>query len=202
MGVLFNPQHQRFCEEFHKRVWAGESRRGASIAAYQAAGYRTKPEFIADNARKLLNRPDIKARLVEMRTRSATIAEIDAAWCILKLKGLVEANIDDYLATPDESGRRAFAIGNVSREKLGLLAELHQEEERTLGDDLLAVRKVRIKLHDRIAAIRLIREIAGVGAPAKVAATDPTGEHAAPPQVIEIVRFSPPPDGSKDQAAA
>ena len=202
MGVLHNPQHERFCQELHKLIWAGGKVKESRASAYQVVGYQTKPEYVIDNARKLANRPDVRARLDELAQQSAVRASCDAGWAMMQIKAFVTANIDDYLSPPDSDGQRYTELGNVSRDKLGLLSELSQEEttEPRVGDELRSVRKVKLKLHDKIAALRLMAEIAGWKAPAKVAATNPDGTQSAPLQVIEIVRFTDAP--AKDTAAA
>ena len=202
MGVLRNPKHERFCQELHKLIWAGRKVKASRASAYQIVGYETKPKYVSDNARKLANRPDVKARLDELSEQSATLAECDAGWAMVHLKALATANLDDYLGPVDSDGHRYFELGNVSREKLGMLSELSQEETTEavgLADDLRHVRKVKLKLHDKVGVFGLMARIAGWLAPAKVAATTPDGTQAAPLQVIEIVRFT---DAPKDTVAA
>jgi hypothetical protein len=172
MGVLSNFDHERFCQLAHKRIWAGEKQVEACEAAYRDAicegAENTKPTDFAANVRKLRNRPEIKARLQELADYAAKLAGIDAGWAQLKLRDMVEANLDDYLSpTPDDGGNRFLTIGEVSREKLGLLTELSQEETTELAGKgkLRDVRKIRIKLPDKIQALGLMAKIAGWLAP-------------------------------------
>lgn len=163
------------------------------MAAYQAAGFKVpsrngrEQQDLGANARRLANHKGVKARVAELASRAAQLASLDAGWAMLHLKGMVESNIDDYLSAPDEEGRRYFAIDTVSREKLGLLAELHQDEETEIGDPtpdgktltVRRIRKVKVKLPDRIAAIGQMARIAGWLAPQKVAPTNPAGDGPA-----------------------
>src|SRR5215475_7198838 len=196
MGVLGNFQHEKFCQEVHKRTWAGSKVKEAREIAYVAAGFQADQEYLAANARKLANRKEIKARLAELADYAAKLAGIEAGWGQLKLKSLVEANLDDYLTPTDSDGNRYFNIGDVSAEKLALLSEYSQDEttETDEDDKPRSIRKVRVKMHDRIAALRLMAEIAGWKAPTKVAPTNPAGDGPAAVNgniIIELVDAAP-----------
>ena len=168
MGVLSNFDHERFCQLVHKRIWAGEKQVEACEAAYREAicegAENTKPTDFAANVRKLRNRPEIKARLQELADYAAKLAGIDAGWAQLKLRDMVEANLDDFLSTTDAEGHRYLMLREVDRNKLANVVELHQEET-TEDDGDRAVRKIRIKLPDKIAALGLMAKIAGWLAP-------------------------------------
>lgn len=170
MGVLANVDHERFCQAAHKRIWGGEKHVAAYHAAYIEAIYEGDDvpanEAIAANVRKLRNRPEVKARLRELAAYAAKLAGIDAGWAQLKLRDMVEANIDDYLSKADDEGFRYIDLEGVSRDKLGQLVELNQEETKE-NDGERAVRKVRLKLPDKIAALGLMAKIAGWFAPNK-----------------------------------
>jgi hypothetical protein len=168
MGVLSNFDHERFCQLAHKRIWAGEKQVEACEAAYREAicegAENTKPRDFAANVRKLRNRPEITARLQELADYAAKLASIDAGWAQLKLRDMVEANLDDFLSTTDAEGHRYLTLREVDRNKLANVVELHQEET-TEDDGDRAVRKIRIKLPDKIQALGLMAKIAGWLAP-------------------------------------
>lgn len=185
MGVLGNPDHERFCQAAHKRIWTGEKHVAAYHAAYRETiyqGFDPDDRAIAPNVRKLRNRKDVKGRLAELRDYAAKLAGIDSGWAMVQLKGFVESNLDDYLAPPDGDGSRFFDLTNVSREKIGHLSELNLEEETELDDDEPArrIRKIRMKLHDRIGALGLMARIAGWAAPTKSEITGKDGEPLMP----------------------
>lgn len=173
MGILLNIDHERFCQAAHKRLWSGEKHVAAYHAAYIETIYEgsSEPtdEVIAANVRKLRNRPEVKARLQELAEYAAKLAGIDAGWAQLKLRDMVEANLDDFLGPANGDGVRHFDIGAVPREKLAQLVELNQEETIELDEDEPArrVRKVRLKLPDKIQALGLMAKIAGWLAPEK-----------------------------------
>ncbi len=170
MGVLGNPAHEKFAQEFHRLVWTGTKPSVARTQAYLDAGYDNTAGFAAPNARKLCQRPEIKNRLAELSENAEFLSCTDAAWAQKKLKALVESNLDDYLAPPDANGVRRFDISKVPRDKLGLLLELAQDEETTIDketEEETRVRKIRIKRPDPIAALGLMAKIAGWLAPEK-----------------------------------
>lgn len=182
MGILGNPDHERFCQAAHKRIWAGERAVASFEAAYRETIYTgDNPEgkALAANVRKLRRNEKIKARLRELADYSAKLAGIEAGWALLKLKSLIEANLDDYLSPATDDGGRFVDLTGVSREKLGLLAELHMEDEvvieRTRGDAPRQVRKARLKLHDRIAALAQMARLAGWEKPRRGEISGPDG---------------------------
>lgn len=190
MGVLGNLDHERFCQAVHTRTWAGEKRSAALPAAYRETMYRGDREKAADaaiapNARRLSQRKEVKARLAELAAKAGEIAALDAGWAMGKLKRMVEANIDDYLAPVDKRGTRVFDLSEVSREQLSLISELTVEDETELSKDEppTQVRKIKIKLHDRISAISLMAKIAGWEAPKK---QEHTGKDGGPIETMAV----------------
>ena len=181
MGVLPNPNHERFAQEVHRRTLARETRATARTAAYRAhvlTGEATD-ERIAPNARRLANSAPVAARIKELGEFAAKLAGIDANWAMLKLKGFADANLDDYFRVK-ENGERdcVLDLKRPTREQMGCIAEMSQEET-TENDGATAVRKVRVKLHSQIDAIRLMADIGGWKAPQKVAPTNPAGDGPA-----------------------
>ncbi len=199
MPTLGNHQHEKFCQEAHRLIWTGTKRKDALDQAYKSAGYEGDQKYLSDNARKLANRTDVKARLAELSEYAATMAGLDAGWAQLKLKALVESNLDDYLAPPDANGVRRFDLSKVSREKLGLLLELAQDEETDIDEetgDETRIRKIRIKRSDPIAALALMAKIAGWLAPEKQ-------QHNLGAETLEALvtkSFEKPPEPAKEAA--
>lgn len=206
MGILPNPDHERFCQEVHRRILAREKRTQAWTAAYRAHVYTgeadTPDEKIAPNARRLVQQKHIRARLQEIGNFAAMLAGIDRDWALVELKKEAEAvksfNLDDYLTPPDADGYRFYDLSLADRDQLGMLTEMTIESEtrpgKEEGEQDRTIHKIKLKgpnkVHDRVAILRLMADIAGWNAPQKVAATDPSGNNAAPLQVIEIVKFA------------
>lgn len=194
MGVLGNPQHEKFAQEFHRLVWIGTKPSDARLTAYKDAGFQTQDDvFAAANARKLTQRAEVKARLKELSENSEFLSCTDAAWAQRKLKALAECNLAKYLTPADSEGIRRLDLSKATDEEIGLLLEIGQDEEtRMEGDDddktEVRIRKIRIKRADPIAAIRLMAEIAGWKAPEKV---DQRIEHSLASLVAQS--YQPPP---------
>lgn len=183
MGVLWNQDHERFCQALHRRVMGGEKAAAAAVAAYRETIYQgteTDDQALAPNARRLRNQRPVRERLTELRDLAFKLQAIDQSWALLKLKHYTDFNVDDYLTAPNESGIRFFDVGKVPRDKLALLSEL-TVEEFTEGKGELAtdVRRTKIKGHDPIAALALMARIGGWEAPKKIAPTNPAGDGPA-----------------------
>ena len=179
METLPNFLHERFCQELHKRLWAGEKQSEARLQAYRETMYRgSNPDnnALKPNTRRLCQRPEVKARLTALAERAATLAAIESGWGMIQAKVLFDEcdahNLDDFLTTKDEFGRRHFDISNATREQLGRLTELSIEPSK-YGT------KIKIKGPDRYTAkpaiLALIGRWAGWEAPKKIAATTTDG---------------------------
>lgn len=179
MGVLQNFLHERFCQALHLRLWAGEKQSEARLAAYREHIYRgnnADDNALKANTRKLCGRDDVKARLIELAERSATLAAIEGGWIIITAKGELDAigrfNFDDFLTPVDQFGKRYLDISRATREQLALLTELSLEPGK-YGT------KIKIKGPDRYSAkpaiLALIARVGGYEAPKKIAPTDKDG---------------------------
>jgi hypothetical protein len=61
MGVLKNPRWERFAHEI------ASGKHATNGGAYLAAGFQIRPDFAKQNAQKLLRRPEVNARIDELR---------------------------------------------------------------------------------------------------------------------------------------
>lgn len=69
MTALKSINHERFCRALRRKILAGEAQGAARLAAYLETMYQgDNPQGIAveANARRLSNRPEVKARLEEL----------------------------------------------------------------------------------------------------------------------------------------
>lgn len=190
MPALGNLDYERFCQAAHTRIWAGEKRADALVAAYRETVYRgenTDDEALKPNSRRLANRKEIAARLKELADYSARLAGIDAHWAMLKLKGLVDDvdafTIDDYMAR-DEAGVRLNEcdLTNVTADQMRRLKEVRPEVTITRAEDGTETirRKISIVGPDRYSivptVVGLMAKLAGWEAPKKIAPTNPAGD--------------------------
>lgn len=187
MGVLLNAAHERFCQAVHDHMLAGDSRGSARTKAYRETIVvgKGKNANDPDNARRLSNLPHVKARIQQIADDAARVAGINRTWFLVKLSKMADGNLDDYLSPPDAEGNRYFNLSEVSREKMGLLAELTQDQVvEKFGDrdnpDTRYVRKIKLKLQDQLGAMRLMSDILGYKAPEKHANTDTAGNDLPP----------------------
>jgi hypothetical protein len=185
VAPLLAYQHRRFVQELHRRLTALEPLKEASSAAYRETILRTTSKqadaVIEANARRLRNKPEVKAELERLLQQATKITVLDAAWAMEQLRPLVEGvSIGNYL-TPRQKGRhRQLSIDHCSARELAQLSELQIEE----SDD---GRKVKVKLVDRIGALALMARIGGWEAPKKIAPTDTDGNDL---NLLELVNAS------------
>lgn len=200
MGVLDNQREERFCQELRRILRDGKGVSAAQAEAYVAAGFSCRPANAASNGRRLAQKARIKARILEIGEQAAKLANIDAAWALVELRDDAERvksfNLDDYLAPEDGRGERHFSLKGVSRDKIGLLSELAQDEEFRMAGageeaELMRIRKMRLKgpnrIADRVAIFSLMAKIAGWMAPEK-------SEHAVSGPVVVQWQDTAPPD--------
>lgn len=184
---MLTPQHDRFCRELHRLISEtggkiGRARKAAYVAVYGEG------KSASDNARKLANKPHIKARMAELAEAASKLCKLDAGWAMLQLGRRVEDfNLDDYL-TPAGHGQRFFDISNCSRDLMGRLGEMTIEEEiLEAGEETLRkVRKIKLKPYDPAPIFGLMARIGGWEQPKKIAPTNPAGDGPAHYIISEV----------------
>lgn len=105
MGVLRNPQLERFALALLSNIAAGMPRSKAAHEAALTAGYKGKS--VASNARKMAQRKDVKARLRELAApiveREREKIEATVEWATERLCSIAGPNLgDDALAVGDQ----------------------------------------------------------------------------------------------------
>lgn len=190
MGALGNLDHERFCQEAHKRLWSGEKRSTAIAAAYRAtmySGENPDDAALAPNARRLTNRKDVAARLKELADYAGKLAGIDASWGMLQLKKIVDEvdayTLDHYMARDDDGKRRnEFDLTGVTGEQMARLTEITTEITIQKDEDggETVRRKIKLRGPDRFSVVPdVVAKMARIGgweAPKKIAATTPEGK--------------------------
>lgn len=186
MSSLPNPDHERFCQDVHRRILNREKVGEARTAAYREHIYQGKgPDtFVADNARRLAQQKHIKERIAELADLAFHLAGVDASRIMVELwkdaQALKSFNLDDYLSAPDAEGNRYYDLGKVSREQMGLLAEMTIESSTIVGTEKdgappRTTHKIKLggpKLFaERRAIFALMADIGGWKAPVKAEVT-------------------------------
>lgn len=116
MGALKNLRWEKFC----KSVGRGEH--GSNAAAYVAAGFKCSPKVAKINAHKLMQRPEIQARISEIReeldeaTSEARAAAIEQAGLTREL--IINELLDNVKRAKDKK-RFDGATANRALELLG-----------------------------------------------------------------------------------
>ena len=183
LGVLANPDHERFCQLAHKRIWSGEKRADVCRELYIEIiydGAEPDSESTQANVRKFYNRDDIKARLGELAEYSAKLSGIDASWAMLRAKRMVEFDTDNFIN----------GDGDIS-DLPGEVEVIEADVDDTADGPKRSIVKTKIKASDRLGALGLMAKIAGWLAPEK-------REHDLGDTLEELVRKSMRP---KDKAA-
>jgi hypothetical protein len=189
MGVLANPDHERFCQEVHRLILDGQKRCVAYTAAYREHIYKggdASDDDIGPNARRLSQQGPIRGRITELLNYSSKLAAIDASWALLILKRRVERidrfNLDDYM--PGRAEGRGFDVSQATREEIARLGEMAIEEEVIkvgAEKEIGTLRKIKLKGYADIdGPLRLMAQIAGWLAPAKAELTGADGAPLVP----------------------
>lgn len=135
MGALENVRH----EEFALQISEGRT----LLEAHKAAGY--VPD--AGNAKRLRKRPEVRARIAELRSEAAEFANVRRIRVVLEVDRVGRANIRDFYEHElDEATKRP-----TGRMKLRSILDLPREltaaiQEVEFGDD---GQVAKIKLHDK-----------------------------------------------------
>jgi hypothetical protein len=150
MPILSNHTHERFCQELHTRLAKGDGakQRDCRVEAYEAVGFETKKKHVADNARKLANKPEIKARLAELIANSALLAEIDRGWSMRVFKKIADAPLESVELGKVSPADRIAATRAIN-EMCGFNAPVKVANTDTEGNDF------PISDADRVAAFKL-----------------------------------------------
>lgn len=162
-GLLTAPQ-LRFIEEYLID--------GNATAAMRRSGYRGRDPKRAGH--RFLQMPSVKAELAKRREVIADRYAVSADRIVRELATIAFANMQDYMeAGPDGDPHLSFA--DLTREQAGALAEMTVEDfVDGRGEDARDVRRVKFKLHDKLAALAHLGKHLGLFRD-KVEVTGPEG---------------------------
>jgi phage terminase small subunit len=156
MPTLKNPRREKFC---HRYVFGDTA--GNAAASYHAAGFSCAPLSAPQNATRLLNKPEVRARVDELQAELAQITALAAGQTLEKLAITKErvitelanigfANVLDYFR-PDGSGGIIVDLARISRDKAaGIIAVRCIERVSARGD---RTRDISIRLGEKRAAL-------------------------------------------------
>lgn len=156
MGYLPNHKWELFCRESVELELAGD--KGATAKAYERAGYLPSPH----NARRLRNRPLIRARREELFREACEYRNITATKLAIRLDRVGAANIADFL---EDDGRTLKNLKTMPRELTAAIESIEfvQDGEDESGQPRFVP---KLKLRDANAAnTTLLKHIGGLPDP-------------------------------------
>lgn len=141
MPVLDNSRHELFAQEVAKGAGQGE--------AYVLAGYKEND----GNASTLADRPEIEARIKEIKRIGAEKAGVTIQRVTEELSKIGFCNMADYMKSgPDGDPYLDFSA--ITRDQAAALSEVTVEDFKDgRGADARDVRRVKFKLSDKRAAL-------------------------------------------------
>jgi phage terminase small subunit len=155
MPILKNVRHEKVCREFVSGPNAGNK-----TASHAAAGFSGDKR----DAGKFFNRPDVKARVIELQEQfdKADRKALEIACerlAITKENVLAElakigfANMLDYVRVTDE-GEAYVDLSALDRDKAAAIQEVTVDTyQEGRGDDAREVKRIKFKLGDKRAAL-------------------------------------------------
>lgn len=144
MKPKLTPKQQRFVDEYLINL-------NATQAAIKA-GYSAKTAYAIGNEN--LSKPEIVAAISKAKAKRAAKTEITAERVLEELGRIAFANAGDFFNWgPD--GITIRDKGDLTREQQSIVAEVAQTTTKYGGS-------VRVKLHDKMAALNLLAKHTGV----------------------------------------
>lgn len=114
MGCLRDPKHEKFAIEYLERSLAGMSRSAAALEAYRSIGFVPQ----VNNARRLRNRPEIRARIEELAAEASEFANIRIKRVAVEIDRVGRSNFRDFIEPVlDKDGKRipgAFKLKDLT----------------------------------------------------------------------------------------
>jgi phage terminase small subunit len=153
---LKNAKRERFCQEYLIDLNA--------TAAAKRAGY--SPKTAKSQASDLLTFPDVQARVAELKAERAERTQITADDVVMELRKLGFASMRRFISI-DGEGQPQINLTDTPEDDLDALMEVQTEtlvETRGKGESAEQdiIRKTKIKLHDKLGALRDLAEHTGV----------------------------------------
>lgn len=131
-----------------------------AAGAAERAGYRNART--SDVGYKNLRNPKIRAAIAKVQTPHLARMGIDAERLVTELVRIATANLLDYM-TVGADGALAVDFARLDRDRGAVLSDVTVEEFPHARDaERRGIRKIRFRLHDKIAAIRELAKLLGL----------------------------------------
>lgn len=179
MPVLSNAKHELYCQNRLEGQTIHE--------AYKNAGY--KPN--RGNAARLNANESIKARIRELQRKAADLVEKSLADCLAELENVAFSNITDFLSI-DEDGQLDLDYSKVEGTKVAALKEFAIEDKKAgRGKTSRVIRRVRLRLHDKIKALVELTELKIAAEQVQTASGDePLGQDTSEAETDHLVELA------------
>ncbi|WP_051362271.1 terminase small subunit [Solimonas soli] len=176
MPVLSNPRHELFAQEVAK----GQSQR----AAYRAAGYDTESDDATDAAAsRLVSDVRVSARITEIQSEAAKVAEMTAQRIFLAWSKIATADIRKVAKWSNQERLIDGEDGKVRVESEVLFIpsnELDDDTAAAIAEVSHGKNGLRVKMHDKVSALANMARYLGMFTD-KVQHTGKDGEPLIPP---------------------
>lgn len=127
MGCLRNPQWEIFARELVELQLT--LHRNARAKAYEKAGFAPS----IDNARRLANRPEVKARVTELFETALEYRDVRPAQIVTRIDRVGRANVADFF---EADGRTLKNIKNLPRELTEALKAIKYRDDGSVDLEL------------------------------------------------------------------
>lgn len=156
MGCLREPSHEKFAREFLEKSLSGMGKTQSLLEAYKTAGYVASHA----NARRLRNRPEVRARIDELAAEACEFADIRLKRVAVEVDRVGRANFQDlWEPLLDKDGNRVPGeyklrdLTTMPRELTAAIAGLEWTEDG----------RPKVKMHDRNQAnFTLLKHLGGL----------------------------------------
>lgn len=151
------PQERAFVDRLVRQMAESAKRHGRSIA--EVLDTPLPPALLEHDKRGWLQRPLVVAAVSDQVRELALRDEINLEHTAREIHAIAHSNMADYFEI-DAAGDPFFNLEGLSREKMSAIAQIDIEKSDGLSRSTKT--KVKIKLHDKIAALKM--ELALMGA--------------------------------------
>lgn len=143
---MLNPRQQRFCQEYIVDL-------NGTQAAIRA-GYKEKNAAVV--ASQNLNKLNIQDKIQELQIERSKRTEITADDVIKELAKLGFSNMMDYITTQPD-GSCFTDLSKLTRDQSAAISEITTDEYvEGRGEDSRLIKKIKLKLHDKVSALEKI----------------------------------------------
>lgn len=172
-------KQEKFCNKYVECGNASEAYRHAYSCA------KMKPEGIAVNSSKLLNRTNVTLRVKELQEELKAKSDITKEQILNELKPLSKSSIANYHTSWTD--RKKFE-DLTEAERAAIKSIQTRTRRQVIGDDTFEIEEIKIELFDKLKAIDTINNMLGFYEPNKTEVTGKNGKPLIPePLIIEVI---------------